>query len=77
VDVGTSWSTNVVAAASGGGADGIRTLSGSMPLETPAGRHYSELLRKYALRLRRADDDVMLLYYEILQRSWKACASGP
>jgi len=65
--VGTSWSTNVVAGASGGGADGIRMLSGSMPLESPVGRRYSELLRNYAPNSGAADDDVMLLYYEILQ----------
>jgi hypothetical protein len=65
--VGISWEANVVATASGGGAEGIRKLSASATLETPAGRHFSEVMRKYAPNSGAADDDVMLLYYGMLQ----------
>ena len=55
--VGVSWSVNVVAQASGGGADGIRTLSGITTLETPAGRRFSEVMRKHAPGSGAEDDD--------------------
>ena len=65
--VGASWEANVVAAASGGGADGIRKLTGFATLDTPAGRHFSEVMHRYAPTSGTADDDVMLLYYGMLQ----------
>jgi len=65
--VGVSWEANVVATASGGGADGIRKLTGFATLETPAGRHFAEVMHRYAPTSGAADDDVMLLYYGMLQ----------
>ena len=55
--VGISWGFNVVAQASGGGADGIRILRATTTLESPAGRHYSEVMRKYAPNTGAEDDD--------------------
>jgi branched-chain amino acid transport system substrate-binding protein len=65
--VGVSWEANVVATASGGGADGIRKLTGFATLDTSAGRHFSEVMRRYAPDSGAADDDVMLLYYGMLR----------
>jgi branched-chain amino acid transport system substrate-binding protein len=65
--VGISWEANVVAAASGGGAEGIRKLTAFATLETPAGRHFSEVIRRYAPNSGAAEDDVMLLVYGVLQ----------
>jgi ABC-type branched-subunit amino acid transport system substrate-binding protein len=65
--VGVSWEANVVATASGGGAEGIRKLTAFATLETPAGRHFSDVMRKYAPNSGAADDDVMLLVYGMLQ----------
>jgi branched-chain amino acid transport system substrate-binding protein len=65
--VGISWEANVVATASGGGAEGIRKLTAFATLETPPGRHFSEVMRRYAPNSGAADDDVMLLVYGILQ----------
>ena len=65
--VGISWEANVVATASGGGAEGIRKLTAFATLETPAGRHFSEVIKKYASNSGAAEDDVMLLVYGILQ----------
>ncbi|HEV8628295.1 MAG TPA: ABC transporter substrate-binding protein [Acidimicrobiia bacterium] len=65
--VGISWEANVVATASGGGAEGIRKLTAFATLETPAGRHFSEVMRRSAPNSGAADDDVMLLTYGILQ----------
>ena len=76
--VGVSWSFNVVAQASGGGADGIRTLSTTTTLETPAGRHFSEVMRKYAPNSGADSDDVMLLFYSLLQTTFEALRrAGP
>jgi ABC-type branched-subunit amino acid transport system substrate-binding protein len=61
--VGMSWQANVVAQASGGGADGIRMLSSIATLETPAGRHYSDIMRKYAPGSGAEDEDTTMLYY--------------
>jgi branched-chain amino acid transport system substrate-binding protein len=63
--VGTSWSFNVVAQASGGGADGIKTISTTTTLETPAGRHYAELMRKVAPNSGADDDDITMLWYAL------------
>ena len=65
--VGVSWETNVVATASGGGAEGIRKLTAFATLETQAGRHFSNVMRKYAPNSGAAEDDVMLLVYGMLQ----------
>ncbi|HKN89765.1 MAG TPA: ABC transporter substrate-binding protein [Acidimicrobiia bacterium] len=65
--VGMSWQANVVAQASGGGADGIRMLSSINTLDTPAGRHFSEVMHKYAPNSGADDDDVTMLYYATVQ----------
>jgi branched-chain amino acid transport system substrate-binding protein len=65
--VGISWEANVVATASGGGAEGIRKLTAFATLDTKAGKHFSEVMRKYAPDSGAADDDIMLLTYGILQ----------
>ncbi|HEY3238537.1 MAG TPA: ABC transporter substrate-binding protein, partial [Acidimicrobiia bacterium] len=65
--VGPSWNLNVVAAASGGEADGIRALTSMTTLETPAGRHYVEVMRKYAANSGAEDDDIMLVVYSLAQ----------
>jgi ABC-type branched-subunit amino acid transport system substrate-binding protein len=65
--VGVSWAGNVTAAASGGGADGIRFLNTVTTLETPPGRHFSELLRKAAPNSGADSDDVMLIWYALVR----------
>jgi branched-chain amino acid transport system substrate-binding protein len=65
--VGISWNFNVVAAASGGGAEGIRFLSTATTLETPAGRHYAELARKAAPNSGADTDDIMLIWYALVR----------
>jgi len=65
--VGISWEANVVATASGGGADGIRKLTAFATLDTAAGRHFSELMRRSSPNSGAADDDIMLLMYGMLQ----------
>ena len=62
--LGATWNLNVVAAASGGAADGVRTLSTMTTLETPAGRHYAELMRSRGIS-GADEDDVMLLPYSL------------
>ena len=76
--VGTSWSFNAVAQASGGGADGIRTLSTTTTLDTPAGRHYSEVMRKYAPNSGADGDDLTMLWYALAQTTVEALRrAGP
>jgi len=65
--VGASWAFNVVAAASGGGADGIRFMSTATTLETPAGRHFAELARKAAPNSGADTDDIMLIWYALVK----------
>lgn len=65
--VGASWTNNVVASAAGGGADGIRALSTSTTLETPAGRHFSDLMRKHAPSSGADGDDTMLVVYGLMR----------
>jgi ABC-type branched-subunit amino acid transport system substrate-binding protein len=65
--VGASWNLNLVATASGGAADGIRTLSTSTTLETPAGRHYAAFVHRYLPNSGLEDDDLMLLAYGFTQ----------
>jgi ABC-type branched-subunit amino acid transport system substrate-binding protein len=65
--VGVSWDFNVVAQASGGGAEGIRFLSTATTLETPAGRHYVELARKAAPNSGADSDDIMLIWYALVR----------
>ncbi|HEY3241271.1 MAG TPA: ABC transporter substrate-binding protein, partial [Acidimicrobiia bacterium] len=65
--VGVSWNFNVVAQASGGGADGIRTLASMTTHDTPAGRHYAEVVKKYAPNTGAEDDDIMLIVYSLAQ----------
>lgn len=61
--VGLSWNMNVVAKASGGTADGIRTLATGTTLETPAGQHYVNFPRKNLPNSGADEDDLMLLAY--------------
>jgi ABC-type branched-subunit amino acid transport system substrate-binding protein len=61
--VGVTWEANVVATATGGAAEGIRKLTAYATLETQAGRHFSDVMRKYAPNSGAAEDDVMLLVY--------------
>jgi branched-chain amino acid transport system substrate-binding protein len=76
--VGVSWGFNVVAQASGGGADGIRILSSTTTLETAAGRHYAELMRKAAPNSGADSDDVQMLWYDLLQTTIEAMRrTGP
>jgi len=76
--VGSSWSFNVVAQASGGGADGIRTLATTTTLETPAGRHYSDVMRKYAPNSGADGDDISMLWYALAQTMIEALRrAGP
>jgi ABC-type branched-subunit amino acid transport system substrate-binding protein len=65
--VGLSWAFNVVAAASGGGADGIRFLGTATTLETPAGQHFAELARKAAPNSGADTDDIMLIWYALVR----------
>ena len=74
--VGVSWNFNIVAQASGGGADGIRMLSSNPTLETPAGRHYSELMRKAAPNSGTDSDDVYLMFYALLRSVIEAPPPG-
>jgi ABC-type branched-subunit amino acid transport system substrate-binding protein len=60
--IGGTWNVNLVARASGGAADGVRTLSIQTTLETPAGRHYSELMRSRGIGGADEDDALMSLY---------------
>jgi hypothetical protein len=61
--VGLSWNLNIVATASGGGADGIRTLATGTTLETPAGRRYAAFARKNLPNSGADEDDLLLLAY--------------
>ena len=65
--VGLSWAFNIVAAASGGGADGVRFLSSATTLDTPAGRHFSELAQKAAPNSGADNDDLMLIWYALVR----------
>ncbi len=64
---GLGWNFNVVAAASGDGAEGIRTLTSITTLETPAGQRYVEAMRRYAPHTGAEEDDLMLLVYGLAQ----------
>jgi ABC-type branched-subunit amino acid transport system substrate-binding protein len=65
--VGLSWNFNLVATASGGATEGLRTLASSTTLETPAGRHYADFVRRYMANSGLEDDDFMLLVYGFTQ----------
>ncbi len=65
--IGISWGFNVVAQASGGAADGVRLLRATPTLESPQGRHYSEVMRKYAPNTGADTDDLLLIFYSLLQ----------
>ena len=76
--VGASWNFNVVATASGGAADGLRTLSTGTTLESPAGRRYVAFARKYLANSGAEDDDLMLIAYGITQTLLEAVRrTGP
>jgi ABC-type branched-subunit amino acid transport system substrate-binding protein len=76
--VGVSWNFNVVAAASGGAANGIRTLASMTTLDTPAGRHFQEVVRKAAPNTGAEDDDIMLIVYSLAQTYLEALRrTGP
>lgn len=61
--VGLSWNLNVVATASGGAADGARTLATGATLDSPAGRRFAAFARKYMANSGAEDDDLLLLGY--------------
>jgi ABC-type branched-subunit amino acid transport system substrate-binding protein len=65
--VGTTFNFNAVATATGGAAEGIRMLTSSSTLETPAGRHFSELMHQKSANSGADGDDIMLLYYGLAQ----------
>jgi branched-chain amino acid transport system substrate-binding protein len=65
--VGVSWGFNMVAAASGGSADGIRVLRSTPTLESPEGRHFQEVMRKYAPNSGADSDDIVLVAYALLR----------
>ena len=65
--VSPSWGFNVVAQASGGGADGIRMLRATPTLESPEGRHYTEIMRRYAPNSGAENDDLLLIFYALLR----------
>jgi ABC-type branched-subunit amino acid transport system substrate-binding protein len=65
--IGVSWGFNAVAQVSAGAADGVRLLRTTPTLESPQGRHYSEVMRR-ALPNSGADtDDILLTFYSVLQ----------
>ena len=64
--VGLSWSFNIVAQASGGTADGIKTINSFTTLDTPAGRHYLEVMRRYDVPSD-VNDDIIMLAYGLVQ----------
>lgn len=61
--VGLSWNFNVVATASGGAADGARTLATGATLDSPAGRRFAAFARKYMANSGAEDDDLLLIGY--------------
>ncbi|HKY74581.1 MAG TPA: ABC transporter substrate-binding protein, partial [Acidimicrobiia bacterium] len=65
--VGVSWGFNMVAQASGGSADGIRVLRSTPTLESPEGRHFQEVMKKYAPNSGAENDDIVLVAYALLQ----------
>jgi len=65
--IGPSWGFNVVAQASGGGADGIRMIRVTPTLESPEGRHYSEIMRKASPNSGAENDDLLLIFYALLK----------
>jgi branched-chain amino acid transport system substrate-binding protein len=76
--VGVSWSFNVVAQASGGAADGIRTISTTTTLESPAGQRYAEMMRKHSPNSGADTDDLMLMFYSLVHTTIEALRrAGP
>ena len=65
--VSPSWGFNVVSQASGGGADGTRMLRVTPTLESPEGRHYSEIMRRAAPNSGADNDDVLLILYALVR----------
>ncbi len=61
--VGLSWNFNVVATASGGAADGARTLATGATLDSPAGRRFAAFARMYMANSGAEEDDLLLLGY--------------
>lgn len=63
--VGPNWNLNVVPTAVGkDAADGIRVINAMTTLETPAGRHFSKVMRESG-NGDIAEDDIMLFYYAL------------
>jgi ABC-type branched-subunit amino acid transport system substrate-binding protein len=60
--VGLSWEFNIVASASGGTANGIRTINSFTTLDTPAGQHYLKVMREHDVPSDVNDDIIMLGY---------------
>jgi branched-chain amino acid transport system substrate-binding protein len=76
--VGLSWEFNVVAAASGGTANGIRTLNSCTTLDTPAGKHFTAMMRKYAPNSGADTDDITMLAYGLARAAIEALRrAGP
>jgi ABC-type branched-subunit amino acid transport system substrate-binding protein len=65
--IGPSWGFNVVAQASGGGADGVRMIRVTPTLESAEGRHYTEIMRKAAPNSGAENDDLLLIFYALLK----------
>jgi ABC-type branched-subunit amino acid transport system substrate-binding protein len=64
--VGLSWSFNIVASASGGTADGIKTINSFTTLDTPAGQHYLKVMREHDVPSD-VNDDIIMLAYGLVQ----------
>jgi len=75
--LGTTWNLNVVAAGSGGAANGVRMLGASTTLDTPAGRHYAQVMRNAGIT--GADtNDIDLLVYDLARTFIRALQlTGP
>jgi len=53
---GSMWGVSAVSSASGGAANGISLLGSETTLETPAGRRYSDVMRRYGASGAESDD---------------------
>jgi ABC-type branched-subunit amino acid transport system substrate-binding protein len=75
--LGTSWNFSVVAQASGGSCQDIRTLGSSTTLDTTAGRHYAAVMQARGDRSA-ASDDIALIGWDLARTIAKGLqATGP
>lgn len=65
--VGFSWNINLVASATGGAAEGIVTLAAGTTLDTPAGKHFLDLMEEKAPNHNKELSDALLFYYALAQ----------